>query len=104
MAIRLLKLAEPLATCTSHSTLNWVVDVVVVTACSDTGIAASAGSVFMETWSMLALPAFSTQSMVSPAPVLLLIDRYLVALWPTVLESDKQLLPLLTHRRQGVRT
>ena len=69
MAIRLLELAVPLATATVHSTLNWDVDVVVVTACSDTGIAASAGSVFMATWSRVVPPAFSVQLMLSPAPV-----------------------------------
>ena len=66
IAIKLLKLAEPLAVSTSHSTLSWAGDVV-VTACIDTGTAASAGSVLMETWSIAALPAFSTQSTVSPA-------------------------------------
>ncbi len=52
MAIRLLKLADPLATSTAHWTLSWDDDAAVVTACSDAGIAASAGSVFIETWSI----------------------------------------------------
>jgi hypothetical protein len=48
IAIRLLKLADPFATATLHWTLKTVGDVVVVvTACSEAGIAASAGSVFV---------------------------------------------------------
>ena len=48
MAIKLLWLAVPSATETSHWTIKVVVDpIVVVTACNDAGICASAGSVFI---------------------------------------------------------
>ena len=69
MAIKLLDSADPLATDTSHSTLSVDGEAVVVTACSDIGIAASAGSVFMAPWSSVLPLAFSEQSTLSPAPV-----------------------------------
>ena len=48
--MRLEKFADPLATATVHWTLNAVgVPVVVITACSAAGMAASAGSVFIAT-------------------------------------------------------
>ena len=49
---------------------HWVGDVVVVvTACSDAGTAARAGSVFIAIWSSVMAPAFNQQSIESPAPV-----------------------------------
>ena len=45
--MRLLKAAAPFATSTWHSTLKRVVDATVVTACSATGTAPRAGSVFI---------------------------------------------------------
>ena len=67
--MRLLKLAVPSAVRMSHSTLNWEFAVTVVTAWSDTGTSARAGSVFIATWSIDVLFAFSTHSIASPAPL-----------------------------------
>src|ERR1700712_743661 len=69
MAMMLVKLVDPLATDTLHSTLSVVGEVTLTTACIDPGTAASAGSVFIATWSTVVGPDFSMHSTVSPAPV-----------------------------------